>query len=463
MQDVPQQNYYKGKVSARAATAVGLGAIIGAGIFVLSGTAIAIAGVYAIVSFLIVGLVAIIVAMELGELGSIMPRLKGGAYSYVYEAFGSELGFISGILLYFSFATGVSAVALGFGSYLASIFGITMHAFVVGFAAMLIVVLSFVNMRGIRKAAKADLGLVIVKLFILFIFAAAAVFIAASSKGGISAVNFSATAQQATIGAVFAASVAVLFAYSGFQAISTFTSEIEGGSRKAAMAVIYAVAISIVVYLAVIIALILLVPASQYTVAADPLSFALTHSGAPGWLSLLVDIGALIATTSATLALILSSSRVLYQIGENKLLPHFFRKYDRRKDVAVNGILLTALISLLMLGSGNIYIIAAISNFGTIFSYLINSIAIIKIRTLERTGRHKGLLKSMHMTNVRLFLTPLYPYIPIITTFLLLVFFMGFPAEALAGGVITILLSILIYYMLEQIKEKPIIKVKLFN
>ena len=70
-----------------------------------------------------------------------------------------------------------------------------------------------------------------------------------------------------------------------------------------------------------------LAPASAYTISADPLSFALKFAHAPGLLFIVVDIGALIATTSATLAMILSSSRILYQISDNKLLPKIFRNY----------------------------------------------------------------------------------------------------------------------------------------
>ena len=111
----------KKNISVIVATAVGLGAIIGAGIFVLSGTAIAIAGRNALIAFALVGFVALIVGLELGELGSIMPNVKGASYSYTYKAFGSELGFITGIVKYVSWATAISVISLGFGSYLATL------------------------------------------------------------------------------------------------------------------------------------------------------------------------------------------------------------------------------------------------------------------------------------------------------------------------------------------------------
>jgi len=101
------------KISTYVATAVGLGAIIGAGIFTLSGTVIALAGYWSLLAFLMVGTVAMAVSLEIGELVSIFPEANGAAYSYVYEAFGSELGFITGVLLYFSFSSSIAVVALG--------------------------------------------------------------------------------------------------------------------------------------------------------------------------------------------------------------------------------------------------------------------------------------------------------------------------------------------------------------
>jgi APA family basic amino acid/polyamine antiporter len=151
-------------IGLATATAVGLGAIIGAGIFTLSGTAIALAGVWSLFSFILVGFVAIVVAFEIGELCSIFPDAKGSSYSYVFEAFGSELGFITGVLLFFSFASAIAVVAIGFGAYLTTLLGISPDAYGTLLAIVIIAVLSAVNLQGIKKAARADLGLVVIKV-----------------------------------------------------------------------------------------------------------------------------------------------------------------------------------------------------------------------------------------------------------------------------------------------------------
>ncbi|MEM3839359.1 MAG: APC family permease, partial [Candidatus Micrarchaeaceae archaeon] len=314
------------QISVPVATAVGLGAIIGAGIFVLSGTALALAGPMALAAFILVGIVALLVAFEMGELSSIMPHAKGAAYSYVFKAFGSEMGFITGILLYFSFASAIPVVALGFGSYLSSMLGLS-GSLVIPFAILLILAVTFVNLVGIKKAAKADSALVIIKVAILCIFIAFAIIFAIGHQSSISS-NFAAEPSKGSIAAVFAASVAIFFAFSGFQTISTFTSRIRGGGAAAAKAVIGSVLVSMALYILVVLGLVFLAPASSYGITGDPLSFALNSSHAPRYLFYVIDLGALMATASATLAMMLSSSRIMYQIGEDRLLPSVTRKYN---------------------------------------------------------------------------------------------------------------------------------------
>lgn len=434
-------------ISVKVATAVGLGAIIGAGIFVLSGTAIALAGSLALIAFIAVGIIALLVALHLGELGTIMPNLKGASYSYVYKAFGSELGFITGMLLYFSYATAISVIATGFGSYLASILGLSESMFTIPFAIALIAVLALVNILGIKKAAKFDFGLVLVKIVILAVFIAFAFFVAFAAKP-FPISHFALSPSTSGLGSLFAASVVIFFAYTGFQAISTFTGRIRGGAVWAARSIVISVIVSMVLYTLVAVSLIMLVPASLYTVSGDPLSFALQYVNAPQWIFLLVGIGALIATTSATLAMMLGSSRTLYQISSDKLLPKMLRKYNQKRDVAVNGVLLSAIIAVIMLFSGDLFTIAAISNFGLLFSFLATSFAVIHFRRQRAKAGFK---------------IPFYPYLTVITIVAVLALMIGMPQEALLIGVMLTLSLIVIYYSLREVSGKRIIRVQLFK
>ena len=434
-------------ISVKVATAVGLGAIIGAGIFVLSGTAIALAGSAALIAFVIVGIIALIVALELGELGSIMPQAEGGSYSYAYEAFGSELGFITGIMLYFAYASSIAPIALGFGSYFTSLIGLSSNLYPTIFAIVLILALAIVNILGVSKAAKVDFGLVLIKISILIVFIAFAFFFAMGNSS-ILETNFTAGFQGANISSIFAASVVIFFAYSGFQTISTITKDVKGGGRGAAKAIVASVGVSMVLYILVVVALLFLIPASQYSISSNPLSFALSSAGAPVWLFTVVSVGALVATTSATLAMILGASRVLRQIGEDKLLPKIVRKYNKKKDVAVNGVLISSAIGIVMLFSGNIYVMASISNFGIIFCYLIASFSLIHFR------------RSKSKSDFRM---PFYPVLSVAAVVGLIALLIGMPREALIVGIAMILSLIVIYYMLIEVESRKVEKIEIFE
>jgi APA family basic amino acid/polyamine antiporter len=433
-------------IGITAATAVGLGAIIGAGIFTLSGTAIALAGIWSLASFVLVGFVAVVVALEVGELCSIFPTANGASYSYVFEAFGSELGFITGILLYFSYASAISVVSLGFGAYLSTLVGLSSDFGSIPFAIAAIAALSVLNLQGVKKAARADFALVVIKIAILIVFVAFAMFFSVSNHT--SSYRYSAPPPASGYSSIFSASVVIFFAYSGFQTISTFASDVKGGARSAGIAILTAVAISMVLYVLVDLALMLLVPVSTFVINANPLTFALKTAHAPGYLSVVVAIGALIATASATLAMILSSSRILYQISLDGLLPKILRRYNADRDVARNGILISAIIAVVMLFSGNIYVIAAISNFGLLFSYIMAGLALIHFRRHGRRGS---------------FILPLHPYLPILGIIVLLSFILGLPNEALVVGTIMTIGLLVAYYFLKEVEEKDPVKVKLFE
>ena len=435
------------KISPLLATAVSLGAIIGAGIFVLSGTAIALAGSWALLAFIVVGILALMIALQSGELSSLFPTSMGSVYTYVYEAFGSELGFITGIIRYFGGATSISVVALGFGTYLSSLLGFG-GSWPIEFGIGIILVITIVNLFGMKKAAKTDFLLVAIKVIILIAFIGFALYYAAY-LGHFSAANFSVAVPGGDwVGGFFAAGIAVFFAYSGFQTITSFTDRVRGGANAAARAIAVSVVISMVLYVLVVFALLLLAPASSYTINADPLALALQAASAPGILTIIVGIGALIATTSAGLAMMLSASRNIYQVSKDRLLPKFLRHFDEKRDVAVNGVLLSAFIAVVMIFSGNVFVIAAIANFGLIFSYLMTSFAMVHFRRAKKEGSFKA---------------PFYPYLPIVTIFALLLMMIGMPQASLVIGVVMVIALIMIYYLIRELEGKRIIKVRLFG
>ncbi len=446
------------EVGFATAVAVGLGGIIGAGIFVLSGTMIGLAGTGALIAFLITGIVAIILAMEMGELTSAMPKTSGASYSFVYNAFGSELGFITGISLYLSFVASISAISLGFGTYLSSMLGFHSTIYPRVLAIALILALMSLSFRGLSDAARADLFIVIFKVGVLVVFIFFAIVFGKE-------LNFNLKLPpQHGIPGIFSAGVIAMFAYAGFQTIATMAPNIKGGGRTAAKAIFAAVLISLVLYVFVTIAMLALVPAARYGFVADPLSFALKTAGAPTWLFYLVDFAALAATVSATLAMIIAGSQLVRQLSADGLLPSVFRKISEGGGSPVIAVFLTSFLGMAIMFAGNIYIIAAISNFGILFSYLMTGFALIKVRRMRSNPlKHEDFLIQAGITSENSFLMPLFPYLPVIGISLLIIFFFGFPTLALSIGIGLILVSLILYYSLREDRDEPVVKVRFFK
>ncbi len=445
-------------VSLAGALAVGLGGIIGAGIFVLSGTMISLSGTGALIAFIMTGFVAVILALEMGELVSTMPKSTGASYSFVYNAFGSELGFITGISLYLSFAASVSAIALGFGSYLASMAGISSTLYAHIFAVILLLILVGVNLEGVAEAAKADIFIVVFKIAVLIIF-----IIFALLFGKFLFANISLPPVNGMSG-IFSASVIAMFAYAGFQSIATMAPNIKGGGRTAAKAILMAVAISLVLYILVTLALLSLLPGTSFGEVADPLSFALKSAGAPSWLFYLVDLAALAATTSATLAMMIAGSQLVFQLSNDGLLPKYFGKTGKSGKAPITSVMLTAFFGISLMFTGNIYIIAAISNFGILFSYLISGFALVKIRRARRhPEKHSDFIKNSGLALQDIFEMPLFPYLPIAGIIMIIAFFFGFPAIALSAGLGLVLACIIVYYVMREDRDEPVIKIRFFR
>lgn len=446
------------QVGFAGALAVGLGGIIGAGIFVLSGTMISLAGTGALIAFIITGFVAVILSFEMGELSSSMPEARGASYSYVYGAFGSELGFVTGISLYLSFVASVSAIALGFGSYLASMIGLSGQFFTHIFAIVLIIALIGINLEGLSEAAKADLIIVIFKVSVLIVFIIFALLFGTHLSSNLVA------PLSGGVPGIFSASVIAMFAYAGFQSIATMTPNIKGGGRTAAKAIMAAVVISLILYILVTLALLSMVPSDRFGYVADPLSFALTSAHAPVWLFYLVDFAALAATVSATLAMIIAGSQLVFQLSTDGLLPSFFKRTAGSQKAPITAVFLTAVVGIAIMFAGNIYIIAAISNFGILFSYLLSGFALLKIRRRRNhPEKFADFLKESGIKTQNVFQMPLYPALVVVGIGMLLAFFFGFPSIALSAGVGVVLVSIIAYYALREDKDEPVIRVRFFR
>ena len=218
------------------ATSVGIGAIIGAGIFVVLGIAIGYAGSAIIISIIVAGIVASFTAFSFAELGSAIPK-EGGAYQFAFELISPFAGFMVGCLWLFAQVVAGAAISLGFASYFVAIFPIFSLKTV---AVAIALILTGVNLIGIKQSATVNNILVIMKIAILCLFIGFGIF-------QIHPQNFAQFSPNGLFGILQGAGF-IFFAYLGFGRIAALGEEVKNPERNMPLSILIALTASIVIY-----------------------------------------------------------------------------------------------------------------------------------------------------------------------------------------------------------------------
>ncbi|MGC8645615.1 MAG: APC family permease [Thermoplasmata archaeon] len=419
------------KISVWQATAIGLGNIIGAGIFVLAGAVIRQSGPGAIVAFAFTAFLAMTVAFNSADLSSKIIS-HGGLYSFAKVTMGDSIGFIVGWLRGISYAIAGAAVTLGFSSYLLSFFHVQSYLLIIAISVIFLVAITIVDYIGIKLVAKIEEALVIVTALGLVVFV-----ISSFIYGRWTPSRFLPLFPHGPLSIVEAASLA-FFAYSGFNTIATLTPEVKDGPRNVPKAIITSLVISTVLYIFVVIGMLAMMPWYLYGNSADPLAQALSFSKAPIAISMVVSAVAVVATFTVTLSLIVAGSRTLLQMSEDGLFPKWIE--GKNPDSPKRAVLIIGGLAILSLFLGNLSYVALASNFGVIFSYALSGVAVILIRRrLPAEG----------------FNAPLFPYFPILSVILSLVIMITLGSQALYLGSLMIIAGIIILSIHKR-NENPI-------
>jgi len=284
-------------------TALGLGAIIGTGIFVIIGEAITDSGPSILLSFVLAGVTCAFSALSYAELASTIP-VAGSAYTYSYATLGELIAWIIGWDLILEYGVSVAAVAVGWGQYLSelldSAFGLTLPDAISSPpgeggtvnlpAVFLVLAVAVLLISGVRKSARANTVMVLIKSSILVLFIALA-FTAFDSH------NLTPFFRGGFDGVVSAASL-IFFAYIGFDAISTSGEETRKPQRDLPIAILASLAIATLLYCLVAIAATGALPFGQLSGAEAPLATVLDKGANLSWGATVISVGALIAITS---------------------------------------------------------------------------------------------------------------------------------------------------------------------
>lgn len=408
-------------ISRWQATFIGLGNIIGAGIFVLAGTAISDAGPGAIIAFLLTAILALTIALNSAELFSSIVS-HGGLYSFTKVTMGESAGFVVGWLRAISYAIAASAVAIGFGSYLLSFVNLP-YIYILLLAAIVIAVAALIDYHGINTVAKVEHILVFITIGGLILFILISVF-----YGHWTIPRFTPFVPSKPMEIIEAASLA-FFAYSGFNTIATLGPETENPEKSIPFAILVALAVSTILYIIIIFGMLALMPYRDYGITGNPLFDALVFAKAPVAVEYAINIVAIIATFTVTVSLIVAGSRTLLQMSQDRLLPRWIQ--GREKDSPRRATLLIAGLAIVSLFIGNVQVIALASNFGVIFSYALTGLAVVILRKRNVRGK---------------FRSPLYPFVQILSIALSAVIMFALGERAFYIGTITILVGFMLYF-----------------
>lgn len=344
---------------------IGIGAIIGAGIFVVTGIGASLAGPALLISLLISAGIAAFTALSFTELSILIPK-EGGGYEFAHELISPFAGFITGWLWLFSNVVVGAVVSLGFAHYFALFFPIPVHIT----AVIACIIITTINCLGAKDLEVVNNALVVFKLFILVCFVVFG--IGAVNQGNIT----SSFLPHGSIGVLQGAAF-MFFAFAGFARITVIGEEVKDPKKTIPRAILLALGVSTIIYLLVSYTAIGLVGYQELANSGSPLADAAHLEG--NTMVLLISLGALAATFSVLLTTLLGTSRVSFAMARNKDLPRFFNKLHPKRSVPYAAILIFGVIMMLFAAFTDLTSAVAISNFASLFYYAIANYAALKI------------------------------------------------------------------------------------
>ncbi|MFC0906538.1 amino acid permease [Clostridium sp. MT-14] len=380
-------------------TMMGIGAVIGTGIFVLTGVAAAnYAGPALILSFIVSGMTCAFAALCYAELSVMMP-IAGSAYTYGYVGLGEIWAWIIGWDLILEYTVTVATVTVGWSAYVVQILqaiGINIPAAfsnplglnggIINLPCIFIlaIIITFL-VRGVSQSAKLNDVLVVIKLGVVILFIVLA-------SGHVKPINWHPFFPYGVNG-VFKGAAIIFFAYVGFDAIATAAEEVKNPQRDLPIGIICSLLICTALYIIVSAVLTGVLPYYVYKNTAAPVAFALQKIGI-SWGSALVSVGALCGLTSVLLVMCFGGTRILFSLSRDGLLPKMFSEVNPKYGTPVKSTILIGTVAMILSGFLQVGRLAEMTNIGTLIAFIIVSLSVIILRKkrpdLERKFKCPG-------------------------------------------------------------------------
>jgi APA family basic amino acid/polyamine antiporter len=402
------------------ATSVGIGAIIGAGIFVVLGIAIGYAGPAIIVSIIVAGVVASFTAFSFAELGSAIPK-EGGAYQFAFELISPFAGFLVGCLWLFAQIVAGAAISLGFASYLVAIFPtFSLKAVAVAIA----LILTGVNLIGIKQSATVNNILVIIKVAILCVFIGFGIF-------QVNPQNFAQFSPNGLFGILQGAGF-IFFAYLGFGRIAALGEEVKNPEKNLPLSILIALTVSIVIYL---FAGLTATGLQDYRILAQSGSPIADAAKTMGNFTIVaaVSFGALIAIVGVLLTNLIGLSRVAFAMARNGQLPKSIAKVSSRFGTPYIAVLAMSALLIVIAVALDLKQTVAITSFALLSTHLIVNFSAIRLRK--------------KMPESAKFRVRFYPLIPVLGLLSCTILMFSLPIESWIVAAVVVAISAVLYLL----------------
>jgi len=364
--DVTGNLQLKREIGLFDATALGIGAIIGSGIFVVTGIVAGIAGPAIVFSIIIAGVIAVFSAMSVAELGAYLPE-EGGTYAYAQKLISPFAGFIAGWIWIFSNIFVGAAVSLGFAHYFVTIFPSVPVKFI---AVVICLIFILINYLGLKGSVLFNNLLVMAKILILLFFIA-------FGLGFVRLGTFTPFIPEGSVGILSGAAL-IFFAYTGFARVTIMAEEVKDPEITIPRSIFLALGISTVIYLLVSIVAVGLAGAPALAQSGSPLADAIGMTGNSGAV-LVISLGAMIATASVLLTTIMGISRIVFSMARSQDLPLLFGRIHPRFSTPHYAIVITGACMIAALLLADLALVVSVSTFAMLLYYLIANIAALRL------------------------------------------------------------------------------------
>lgn len=418
---------------------LGVGAIVGTGIFILPGTVAALhSGPAIIFSFIIAAIVCMLAGMCYSEFSTSIP-VTGSAYIYSYVVFGEIIAWVVGWSLVLEYGLASASVAAGWSSYLLSLLeGFNIHlpkaitgpfdiengSFINLPAIFVVLIITYLLTLGMEESAKVNKIMVFVKVSVILLFLVVGVFYVKPSNW-VPFLPFG-------VEGIIAGSAVVVFAYLGFDAVSTAAEEVISPQRNLPIGIIGSLLVCTLLYIAVSLVLTGIAPYYQLNVS-NPVSFVLqlvNHD----WVAGIISFGAVAGMLTVILVMLYGTTRLLFALGRDGLIPKVMSEIHPKYKTPVKNTWMVGFTVAIFAGFIPLNHLAELVNMGTLIAFSVVSIGIVFLR------KNKDISSGS-------FKVPLFPIIPVLSFIACLFLLTQLSMETWITGIIWFFIGLAIYFL----------------